>query len=556
MKHILSFIAFSIFLASCTSTVNEEIPPNAQNEYDLLITKNPNSNRPTPENLLSIKKDIRSYFKKVGKRTDEVLSWEERGPNNIGGRTRAIMFDPNDGSHKKVFAGGVSGGLWYNNDITDSESSWNNINDFWTSLGVTCIAYDPNNSQVFYVGTGESSARSTRGGGLWKSTDGGTTWNNIPLILDNGQAVSEEAYYINDLVVRNNGGVSELYFSSAPKHYLDSWHSLNVGGLWKSVDGGTNFERVKLEFGETITTSNIPYDIEIGTDNSIWVGTVGSSHGGGPEGGKVYKSVDGTSFTKIYDVHASSNYTSQNRVEIAVAPSNPNVAYVLIADNIEKSGQIKMVKTVNGGASWHVMPLPNDADSGIPDNDFTRGQSFYDIILQVKPDDENYLIAGGIDLFYSENAAQDPTTGADMAWTQMSHWFGSFTFPYLHADQHEIIFNPSDYNQVVFGNDGGIYICKDISTVKANSDRFELEKRNKDYNITQLYAGDIYKTSSVEYMVAGAQDNGTQYYINSGMNSTFEISDGDGGFCFFDDDDDIVITSYVYNNYHLFNRSG
>ena len=562
MKHILRFIAFTVIFVSCTNTVNEQIPPNAQNDYDFLITKNPNSDRPTPENLLDIKKDIRAHFKKIGKNTDNLLQWEERGPDNIGGRTRAIMFDPNDATHKKVFAGGVSGGLWYNNDITNSESSWNNINDFWTSLGVTCIAYDPNNSQVFYVGTGESSARSTRGGGLWKSTDGGDTWNNIPLSLDNGQTVSTEAYYINDLSVRNNSGISEIFFSATPKFYMEQWHSMETGGLWKSTDGGANFTKVKLESSETVTTSNIPYDIELGSDNSIWIGTVGSSYGGGPKGGKVYKSTDGTSFTKIYDVNANSGYTSQNRVEIAVAPSNPNVAYVIIADNLDynggKGGNIKMVKTLDGGSSWHDMPLPNDADTGIPDHDFTRGQSFYDLILQVKPDDENYLFAGGIDLFYSENAAQDPTTGTDMEWTQAAHWRGSHTYPFLHADQHEIIFNPSNYNEVIIGNDGGIYICEDLSTVISTEDRFKFENRNKDYNITQLYAGDIYKTSSLEFMVAGAQDNGTQYYVNPGMNSTFEISDGDGGFCFFDDDeeDDIVITSYVYNNYHLFTKSG
>jgi len=562
MKKIFTYLVVAVVFASCSNNNTTEIPPNAQNEYDFLITKNLKLGTPTPEKLLPIKKDIRTYFKKLGKKADELLQWEERGPNNVGGRTRAIMFDPNDITHKKVFAGGVSGGLWYNNNINDVESSWINVDDFWTSLGVTCIAYDPNNSQVFYVGTGESSARSTRGGGLWKSIDGGSTWDNIPLVLTNdkgeSETISEEAYYINDVIVRNNEGVSELYLASAQKNYMGEWHSANVGGLWKSIDGGDTFVRVKLEVDETISTTNVPYDLELATDNTVWAGTVGSVWEGGPKGGKVYKATDGVTFTKVYDIEAVTDYVMQNRVELAIAPSNPSVAYVLIADNPENDGDIKMVKSLDGGTTWIDMPLPVDADNGIPANDFTRGQSFYDLILQVKPDDENYLIAGGIDLFYSDNAAVVPVEGesaTDMVWTQMTHWYGGFSYPYSHADQHQIVFDPNDYNHVVFGSDGGISVCPDI-TARDLNDRMLISDRNKDYNVTQFYAGDIYKADGVEYLIAGAQDNGSQYFTSSGMNSTDEVTGGDGAFCFLDDDEDIMITSYVYNNYYLLNKAG
>ena len=95
-------------------------------------------------------------------------NWVERGPNNIGGRTRAIMFDPTDATNKKVFAGGVGGGLWYNNDITSSTASWNSVNDFWTNLAVSSIAYDPTADTVFYVGTGEGwfNGGAMRGAGI------------------------------------------------------------------------------------------------------------------------------------------------------------------------------------------------------------------------------------------------------------------------------------------------------------------------------------------------------------------------------------------------------
>ncbi len=562
MKKILTLIVLSLAIISCSNERTNEMPPNAQNEYDFLITENPNLGRPTPEKLIPIKKEIRTYFKKIGKKADDLLQWEERGPNNVGGRTRALMFDPNDATNKKVFAGGVSGGLWYNNDITNIESSWYNINDFWTSLGITCMTYDPNNSQIFYVGTGESSARSTRGGGLWKSIDGGVTWNNVALVLQNVGEVSQEAYYINDVVVRNNGGTSEVYMSVSEKYFEGEWFSTKVSGLWKSVDGGLNFMRVPLEAGEIVGTVNVPYDIELSSANDLWIGTIGSAFGDGPKGGKVFKSTDGTSFAKVFDMGSIAENVRQNRVEIAVAPSNANIVYVLIADE-DRSGNLTMVKTLDGGTTWYDMPLPNGSATGLPANDFTRGQSFYDLILQVKPDDENYLIAGGIDLFFSTDAttipvAPDPANGVEsdnMSWNQLTQWYGGYDYPYSHADQHEIVFHPTNFNHVLFGSDGGVSTCYDLTSVNELG-RINIDVLNKNYNVTQFYAGDIYKTDTEELLIAGAQDNGSQFFTESGMNSTVEVTGGDGAFCFIDDDSDIMITSYVYNNYRFLRKDG
>jgi len=66
-------------------------------------------------------------------------------PADMGGRTRALMFDPNDPNHRKVWAGGVTGGLWYNSNITDPETAWIPVGDFWSCLSVRCITFDPIN---------------------------------------------------------------------------------------------------------------------------------------------------------------------------------------------------------------------------------------------------------------------------------------------------------------------------------------------------------------------------------------------------------------------------
>ena len=96
--------------------------------------------------------------------------------SNMGGRTRTLMYDPNDTNGNKVWAAGVSGGFWYNNDISDINSSWIPVNDFWDNLSVSKIIYDPNNPNIFYVSTGEANTAiityresSARGVGIWKT---------------------------------------------------------------------------------------------------------------------------------------------------------------------------------------------------------------------------------------------------------------------------------------------------------------------------------------------------------------------------------------------------
>ncbi|NNK71726.1 MAG: hypothetical protein HKO94_00905, partial [Flavobacteriaceae bacterium] len=155
------------------------IPPNKYFEEEYELTMNPFLGRPTFENLNEIREKIKimAASKVPGDGIDG--NWVSRGPDNFGGRTRAVMFDPNDLTNETVFAGGVSGGLWKNTQISDANTAWTRV-DIPSNLNMSSIAYDPNNTNVFYVGTGESYVNGdVNGDGVWKSEDAGETWSNV-----------------------------------------------------------------------------------------------------------------------------------------------------------------------------------------------------------------------------------------------------------------------------------------------------------------------------------------------------------------------------------------
>ena len=179
-----TFLANSPFKYTKTLSKAERknlgLPPSPYLERQWELTMNPRLGYPTPEKLYEIQKRIRAGEYQTrsvpGLYTNP---WIERGPGNVGGRTKAVMFDPNDPTHKRVFAGGVSGGLWINFDISSPSSRWYNVS-LPHNLAVSSITYDPNDPQNMFIGTGESyTGGAVNGNGIWRSTDGGFTWEHV-----------------------------------------------------------------------------------------------------------------------------------------------------------------------------------------------------------------------------------------------------------------------------------------------------------------------------------------------------------------------------------------
>src|SRR6185369_3741868 len=156
------------------------------------------------------------------------LSWTERGPNNVGGRTRAILIDKRDATGNTVIAGGVGGGLFRTTNFTNSSPTWTVINDLLPNLAITVLLQDNTNQNIMYAGTGEGwlNADAIKGAGIFKSTDGGLTWTQMPSTAN--------FEYVQDLVIDNNGN-----FYAAIRNLQTANR-----GIQRSTDGGTTWTQV------------------------------------------------------------------------------------------------------------------------------------------------------------------------------------------------------------------------------------------------------------------------------------------------------------------------
>ncbi|WP_375562299.1 T9SS type A sorting domain-containing protein [Bernardetia sp. OM2101] len=445
------------------------------------------------------------------------VNWLERGPDDVGGRTRALMYDPNDATGKKVWAGGVGGGLWYTNDITVANPTWVAVDNFWENIAISSIAYDPSNTQIMYVATGEGwlNGGAQVGGGIWKTADGGTTWNRL---ASSTLAVSTEFAYLQKIVVTPTGRV------------LVACRNGGNGGIYSSTDGGANWVEVLDGEGGA--------DIEIAANGDIYA-TTHFLKFAGLNTGQMHKSTnDGATWTNITPTIPSAS----SRIELACAPSDANIVYAVGSDG---SNIAFFKKTTNGGTTWTDVTVPKylNQNCTVSATDFTRGQSWYDLILTVNPTNSDHVVVGGIDVHRSTNG------GA--SWTSISYWTGGCG-EYVHADIHAFAYKPGSSDEMLVGSDGGISRSPNIQAATPS-----FSDRNSGYNVTQFYAVAMHPTDASNYFLAGAQDNGTRKLTSAGVGGSTQPTGGDGAFCFIDQDNpNIQISSYVFNSFYKSTNGG
>ena len=322
------------------------------------------------------------------------VNWDERGPNNVSGRTRSILIDAGDPSHNTIFSGGVAGGIWRS---VDGAANWTQIDDFFDNLAIGDITQDPNNSDIIYFGTGEGYGNidAVRGLGIWKSTDGGLTFDQLPSTDDN-----PDFHYVNSMVCVDLGSTTAVLSGN------------RFSGVFRSIDEGLTW---------TLVLAGTVADMTVASNGDVFAGM---------DNDGIYRSTDGgVTWTEEYN-----NTNSDGRIELNAAPSDPNIAYALLEGNGNLIPTIR--RTSDGGDSWDLItnPLWNDQNCNTTSQDWSRGQDWYDLTVAVDPNDPNRVFIGAVDLFATEDGGQ--------SWTQVSSWIGICGRPFSHADQHALVFAP------------------------------------------------------------------------------------------------------------------
>ena len=410
------------------------------------------------------------------------IEWRFKGPDNVGGRTRAIVIDRNDTSH--IIAGGVSGGLW---ESFDGAQSWQLYDENFKIKNVSAMAQAPDGS--IFVGTGntfdgnsnnKSKSSHFVGSGLYKLTGGG----NSDLLVGpaSPNTFSEEWAYINDIEIDPNNS----------DHILVAMDR----GLRESTNGGQDWNSL-------INVTNC-LDVEITEDGTILAAYDGSIY---------YRLPNQNSFTRT-------PFSGAGRIELAVAPSDQSIIYAGMA-RLTNRCLYGVYRSVDGGVSWERL-------SNTPDyfNGGFQCQGRYDNEIIVFPDNPGKIIVGGIGLYVWNQSSTDPAP-VEGEWkilaTTNEFFVDDSRNPfYVHADKHKFVFNPENPNTLYLGTDGGVAVSFNI-----NQRQPTYSLSNLGFNITQFYDIGVGPNDQV---AGGTQDNGTQFVglsYNTGK-SAVEVRGGDG----------------------------
>ena len=414
-------------------------------------------------------------------------NWSELGPINLPnngtgqenglGRLCAIAFHPSDPN--TLYVGAPSGGFWMS---SDNGATWAKSITGLTRLGVSSIVVHPTVPSTIYIGTGDRDGSDSPGYGVWRSTDGGATWNPHNTGMGN-RTVYEllmDPTNSNNLIAATNG--NRIYRSTD-------------GGLnWTFATTSSNVKDIAFKPGDpsTIYASGTTFDVSIN---------------------------GGLTFTQV----TAGVPTGAQRIALAVSPNQPNTVYFVAGNG---TGLMGVYRSTNSGVSFTLRTnTPNILDYAV-NGSGTGSQAWYDLVMAADPADVNTIYVGGINVWKSTDA------GANF--TATSYWVGpTGGVDGMHADQHVLEFSPFT-NTIYAGNDGGIFASNNAGTTWTDL--------SSGLGIAQVYKIGVAQTVEGT-AINGYQDNGTSVY-NGGTWST-EIG-GDGMECIVDPTDATYMYGALY----------
>ena len=401
------------------------------------------------------------------------------------GRINFVRFDPTNTN--TMYVGAPDGGLWKS---TNGGTSWSTNTDFLSVIGCSDLAIDPTNTQIMYLATGDLEGN-RRSAGILKSVNGGTTWNTTGL----------------SWTPTDNYKASKLIMN--PSNPLNMILATDVG-TFRTTDGWvTNTQGV---FPSALPDLK-DMEMKPGDPNTLYA-----------SGNTIFKSTDnGINWAEITTGLPSSNIS---RIALGVTAGNNAYVYALYGKSSDQS-YLGMYRSTNSGSSFSLRSsTPNLLGYDFNGLDLTSGQAFYDLAIAVSPTNAEIVTTGGVNHWQS--------TDGGATWANLSVWDSGE----IHADIHEISYLPGSSTTMFSCNDGGIFKSID------NGNNFTDISNNL---VISQNVGIGSSATVATTIVNGTQDNGTN--LKTGASWT-NINGGDGGECFIDPtNNNTIYIQYVQGSF-------
>lgn len=460
-------------------------------------------------------------------RVSSQVNWDFRGPVNVGGRTRAFAIDVTN--ENILLAGAVSGGMWRS---TDAGATWTRVTSVNTYQGINALAQDkrPGHTNNWYYLSGEAYGTSASGGsafylgnGMYKSTDGGLTWNSLPSTVSNTPQTFDNVWDVTWNVVTDPGNA-----------FQEVVYAALYDAIYRSANGGTSWTLVK---GNAGTQSLQAYFTDVAVSSSSVVYASLSSDGAANAKG-IWRSPDGLTWTNILPPNFPAVY---DRQVIEIDPNNENIVYFFgptpgsgklttdwRGDTLYNS--LWRYEYLSGNGSG-VGGIWTDLSQNLPGNinafNGLNTQGGYDVVIKVKPGNSNVVFIGGTNIYRSNSAFTD-----SLSTTVIGGYAIGAALPFVdeypghHPDQHVLTFVPSNPDIMYSASDGG------VSRTMNNMDSVVVwDDISSGYISSQFYTVSVDPNSSSDIILGGMQDNGTYFTNNTNaMNPWFHSFDGDGSY--------------------------